>query len=130
MARKLTINERDVLVAEIYNKVSKASIEKLEKDLADNQDFLNIKSIQETIIQNRKTAEDLTEKLDDLVEDFNKTLATEHFKLAKPFYHSIDTHFQDVGLRRKIESEVVIANLGDSVDFDLLTQKLMEKYGA
>tara|TARA_R100001509_G_scaffold6387_1_gene3762 strand:- start:7 stop:405 length:399 start_codon:yes stop_codon:yes gene_type:complete len=132
MARKLTINERNILVDRAYNEIRTESISKLETEMQSNQKWLDIQACKQAIKDKKSEIEDCEKKLKKLHKAFNKEMSNPNFEYANEYNYHFNGNFKwdDKGLRSKIETEVVLANLGDSVDFDKLVDSLKNKFGA
>jgi len=128
MAKPLTIKATQIIVDQAYDKIRKSALDKISKDMKTNSDFQEISFVGETIQKLKEEQRELEERNKALVEEFNKTFGHEYFHLVKPYWGDEKPSFADQGLRTAIEADVVIANLGDSVDFDDLLKKLEEKY--
>ena len=131
MARKLTINERDILVDRAYNEIRTESISKLESEMQNNPKFLDIQACKQAIKDKHSEIEDIEEKIKKLHKAFNKDLNNDNFEFKNQYDYHYNGNFKwdDKGLRSKIETEVVLANLGDSVDFEKLIASLKDKFG-
>mgnify|MGYP001458921855 CR=1 FL=1 len=133
MARKLTINERNILVDRAYNEIRTESISKLESEMQNNQKYQELMSVKDDIAKQEKDISNAKDKLEKMHKEFNDSLDNENFHFASryPFHFDGDFRWEDkCGLRKKVETEIVLANLGDSVDFDKLIVSLKEKFGA
>ena len=130
MAKRLTINERNILVGKIYNKVRESALDKISEDMKTNPDYQAIALATDTIVRLRDELDDLTETRQKAIKEFNKTFGHEHFELKEPWGYNGDNQprFEDKGLRHTIEADVVVANIGDTVDFETLLKQLEEKY--
>ena len=51
MAKRLTINERNILVDQIYNKVRQSALDNISEDMKTNPDYQAIASFCNTIVQ-------------------------------------------------------------------------------
>ena len=132
MARKLTINERDILVDRAHNEIREEGISKLKSQMQNNQKYLELMSVKDDIAKQEKDIANAKDKLEKMHKEFNKSLNSEHFEFSSryPFHFFGDLRWEDKsGLRKKIETEIVLANLGDSVDFEKLIVSLKEKFG-
>jgi len=131
MARKLTINERDILVDRAYDEIRTESISKLESETKNNPHYLDIQACKQAIKDKQSEIEDIEEKIKKLHVAFNKDLNNDMFEYANEYNYHFNGNFKwdDKGLRSKIETEVVLANLGDSVDFEKLIASLKDKFG-
>ena len=132
MARKLTINERNILVDRAYNEIRTESISKLETEMQNNSKYLEIIACRESIKASNAEIENLEAKIEKLQKTFNEDLNNDNFEYSNEYAYHYNGKFKwdDKGLRHKIETEVVLANLGDSVDFDKLVTSLKDKFGA
>ena len=130
MAKRLTINERNILVEQIYSKVSESALDKISEDMKTNQDYQAIVLASQTIADLRDQINDLTESREDAIKEFNKTFGHEYFELKQPWSYSDEKKpsFAPKGLKTAIEADVVVANIGDSVDFNTLLKQMVEKY--
>ena len=130
MAKRLTINERNILVEQIYSKVKESALDKISEDMKTNPDYQAIALASDTIVNLRKEMNDLSETREKAIKEFNKTFGHEHFELREPWSYNSDNkpRFEDKGLKYAIEADVVVANIGDSVDFNTLLKQLEEKY--
>tara|TARA_Y100000592_G_scaffold10921_1_gene15497 strand:- start:379 stop:780 length:402 start_codon:yes stop_codon:yes gene_type:complete len=132
MARKLTINERDILVDRAYNEIREEGISKLKSQMQNNQKYLELMSVKDDIAKQEKDIANAKDKLEKMHKEFNKSLNNQDFHFASryPYHFDGDLRWEDKsGLRKKIETEIVLANLGDSVDFEKLIVSLKEKFG-
>tara|TARA_Y100000114_G_scaffold8468_1_gene6670 strand:+ start:407 stop:814 length:408 start_codon:yes stop_codon:yes gene_type:complete len=132
MARKLTINERDILVDRAYNEIREKGISKLKSQMQNNQKYQELMSVKEDIAKQEKEVSNAKDKLERMHKEFNKSLNSEHFEFASRYPYHFDGEFRwedKSGLRKKIETEIVLANLGDSVDFENLIASLKDKFG-
>ena len=95
-----------------------------------NPDYQAIALASETIVNLRNEINDLNETREKAIKEFNKTFGHEHFELREPWSYNGDNkpRFEDRGLKYAIEADVVVANIGDSVDFNTLLKQLEEKY--
>ena len=132
MARKLTINERNILVDRAYSEIRTESISKLETEMQNNPKYLEIIACRESIKASNAEIDILEAKIKKLQKTFNEGLNNDNFEYNNEYDYHYNGNFKwnDKGLRHKIETEVVLANLGDSVDFDKLVTSLKEKFGA
>ena len=128
MAKPLTIRATNILVDEIYNKIRKSALDKISEDMKTNAEYQEIILVCNTIQGMKDEMDDLEERNKKAIKEFNKTFGHEHFELKEPWYGHKKPRFEDKGLKSAIEADVVIANLGDSVDFDNLLKQLEEKY--
>jgi hypothetical protein len=130
MAKRLTINERNILVDQIYSKVTKSALDKISEDMQTNPDYQAIILASQTIVDLRKELGDLTQTREDAIKEFNKSFGHEYFELKQPYSYSDEKHprFAPNGLKSAIEADVVVANIGDSVDFQTLLKQMEEKY--
>jgi len=130
MAKRLTINERNILVDQIYNKVRKSALDNISEDMKTNPDYQAIALASDTIVQLKAELDELTETRHKAIQEFNKTFGHDHFELREPWSYNGDNkpRFEDKGLKHMIEADVVVANIGDSVDFNTLLKQLEEKY--
>ena len=130
MAKRLTINERDILVDQIYSKVTKSALDKISEDMKTNPDYRAIELASETIAKLRAELNDLTQTRETAINEFNKTFGHEHFELKQPWSYDDEKKLTFVprGLKSAIEADVVVANIGDSVDFNTLLKQMEEKY--
>lgn len=131
MARKLTINERDILVDRAYNEIRTESISKLESEMQNNPKFLDIQACRQAIKDKQSEIEDIEKKIKKLHKAFNKDLNNDNFEYRNEYDYHYNGRFKwdDKGLRNKIRTEVVLANLGDAVDFENLIASLKDKFG-
>lgn len=132
MARKLTINERDILVDRAYNEIRTESISKLESEMQNNPIYLEIIACRKSIKASNEEIEILEAKIKKLQNQFNEDLNNDNFEYKNEYDYHYNGKFKwdDKGLRNKITTEVVLANLGDSVDFEKLITTLKDKFGA
>lgn len=128
MAKQLTIKTTNILVDQAYSKIRKSALDKISEDMKTNPDYQEINLVTETIRKLKQEQSELEERNKALVDEFNKTFGHEYFHLVKPYWGDEKPSFSDQGLRSAIEADIVIANLGDSVDFNDLLKKLEEKY--
>ena len=130
MAKRLTINERNILVEQIYSKVKESALDKISKDMKTNPDYQAIDLASQTITKLKNELNDLTKTREDAINEFNKSFGHEHFELKHPWSHSDEQNltFVPKGLKSAIEADVVVANIGDSVDFNTLLKQMEEKY--
>ena len=131
MARKLTINERDILVDRAYNEIRTESISKLESEMQTNPIYLEIVACKESIKASNAEIDTLEAKIKELRKTFNEDLNNDNFEYTNEYDYHYNGKFKwsDKGLRNKIETEVVLANLGDSVDFEKLIASLKDQFG-
>lgn len=132
MARKLTINERNILVDRAYSEIRTESISKLESEMQNNPKYLDIQACKQAIKDKQTEIDDCEKKLKKLHKAFNEELNNPNFEYSNEYNYHFNGNFKwdDKGLRSKIETEVVLANLGDSVDFDKLIASLKDQFGA
>lgn len=132
MARKLTINERNILVDRAYSEIRTESISKLESEMQNNPKYLDIQACKQAISDKKSEIDDCEEKIKKLNKAFNKELNSDYFEYTNEYNYHYNGNFKwdDKGLRNKIETEVVLANLGDSVDFEQLIASLKNQFGA
>jgi len=132
MARKLTINERNILVERAYSEIRTESISKLEAEMQNNPHYLDLQACREVVKNKKSEIEDIEEKMKKINKAFNEDLNNDHFSYDDQYAYHFNGNFKwdDKGLRRKIETEVVLANLGDSVDFEQLIASLKNQFGA
>ena len=132
MARKLTINERNILVDRAYNEIRTESISKLEYEMQNNPKYLDIQACRKAISDKKSEIEDIETKIEKLNKAFNKELKNDNFEYNNEYAYHVNGNvkWDDKGLRNKIQTEVVLANLGDSVDFDKLIASLKNQFGA
>ena len=132
MARKLTINERNILVDRAYDEIRTESISKLETKTQNNPKYLDMEACKQAIKDKKSEIEDCEKKLKKLHKAFNEELNNPNFEYSNEYNYHFNGNFKwdDKGLRHKIETEVVLANLGDSVDFDKLIESLKNRFGA
>ena len=130
MAKRLTINERNILVDQIYSKVQESALDKISEDMKTNPDYQAIHLASQTITKLRDELNDLTQTREDAIKEFNKSFGHEHFELKQPWSYTNenDLTFVPKGLKSAIEADVVVANIGDSVDFQTLLKQMEEKY--
>ena len=130
MAKRLTINERNILVDQIYNKVRESALDKISEDMKTNPDYQAIDLASQTIANLRKELNDLTKTREEAIKEFNKSFGHEHFELKQPWSYSEENtlSFEPKGLKSAIQADVVVANIGDSVDFNTLLKQMEEKY--
>tara|TARA_R100001509_G_scaffold123039_1_gene76885 strand:+ start:225 stop:614 length:390 start_codon:yes stop_codon:yes gene_type:complete len=128
MAKPLTIKATQIIVDSIYDNTKKCALDNISKDMQTNSDYQDISFTASTIRQLKAEVSELEERNKKAVEQFNKTFGHEYFYLKRPYWGDERPEFAETGLRSAIEADVVIANLGDSVDFDDLKKKLEEKY--
>ena len=128
MAKPLTIKATQIIVDSIYDNTKKCALDNISKDMQTNSDYQDISFTASTIRQLKAEVSELEERNKKAVEQFNKTFGHEYFYLKRPYWGDERPEFDETGLRSAIEADVVIANLGDSVDFDDLKKKLEEKY--
>ena len=131
MARKLTINERNILVDRAYSEIRTESISKLESEMQNNPKYLDIQACKQAISDKKSEIDDCEEKIKKLNKAFNKELNSDYFEYTNEYNYHYNGNFKwdDKGLRNKIETEVVLANLGDSVDFEQLIASLKNQFG-
>ena len=131
MARKLTINERNILVDRAYNEIRTESISKLESKMQNNPHYLDLRACREAIKNKQSEIKDIEEKMKKINKAFNKDLSNDYFSYDDEYAYHFNGKFKwdDKGLRNKIETEVVLANLGDSVDFEQLIASLKNQFG-
>ena len=131
MARKLTINERDILVDRAYNEIRTESISVLESEMQNNPKFLDIHACKQAIKDKQSEIEDIEEKIKKLQKALNEDFSNDNFEYRNEYDYHYNGKFKwhDKGLRDKIRTEVVLANLGDSVDFEKLIASLKDKFG-
>jgi hypothetical protein len=131
MARKLTINERDILVDRAYNEIRTESISVLESEMQNNPHYLDILACRKAISDKQSEIEDIEEKIKKLHKALNEDLNNDNFKYSNEYDYHYNGNFkwQDKGLKDKIRTEVVLANLGDAVDFEKLIASLKDKFG-
>ena len=132
MARKLTINERDILVDRAHNEIREEGISKLKSQMQNNQKYLELMSVKDDIAKQEKEVSNAKDKLEKMHKEFNKSLNSEHFEFSSRYPYHFDGDFiwsDKAGLRKKVETEIVLANLGDSIDFEKLIVSLKEKFG-
>lgn len=131
MARKLTINERNILVDRAYSEIRTESISKLESEMQNNPKYLDIQACKQAIKDKQTEIDDCEKKLKKLHKAFNEELNNPNFEYSNEYNYHFNGNFKwdDKGLRSKIETEVVLANLGDSVDFDKLIASLKDQFG-
>jgi hypothetical protein len=131
MARKLTINERNILVDRAYNEIRTESISKLEAEMQNNPHYLDILACKQAIKDKQTEIEDIEAKIKKLRKTFNEDLNNDNFEYNNEYDYHYNGNFQwdDKGLKSKIETEVVLANLGDSVDFEKLITTLKDQFG-
>ena len=132
MARKLTINERKILVDRAYNEIRTESIPKLESEMHNNPVYHEIIACRKSIEASNEEIEILKAKIKKLQNQFNEDLNNDNFEYNNEYSYHYNGNFkwEDKGLRNKIETEVVLANLGDSVDFEKLIASLKDQFGA
>ncbi len=84
----------------------------------------------QTIVKLRKEINDLQQTREDAIKEFNESFGHEHFELKQPYTYSEEKtpRFAPRGLKSAIEADVVVANIGDSVDFQTLLKQMEEKY--
>ena len=128
MAKPLTIKATQIIVDSIYDNTKKCALDNISKDMQTNSDYQDISFTASTIRQLKAEVSELEERNKKAVDEFNKTFGHEYFYLKRPYWGDERPEFDETGLRSAIEADVVIANLGDSVDFDDLKKKLEEKY--
>jgi hypothetical protein len=128
MAKQLTIKATQIVVDSIYDNTKKCALDNISKDMQTNSDYKEISFVAETIRKLKAEVSELEDRNKKAVDEFNKTFGHEFFYLKRPYWGDEKPEFDETGLRSAIESDVVIANLGDSVDFDVLKKKLEEKY--
>ena len=132
MARKLTINERAILVDRAYNEIREKGISKLKSQMQNNQKYLDLMSVKDDIEKQEKDISNAKDKLEKMHKEFNESLNNEHFHFASryPFHFDGEFLWEDKGgLRKKVETEIVLANLGDAVDFEKLIASLKDQFG-
>tara|TARA_R100001224_G_scaffold93634_1_gene63048 strand:- start:53 stop:451 length:399 start_codon:yes stop_codon:yes gene_type:complete len=131
MARKLTINERNILVDRAYSEIRTESISKLESEMQNNPKYLDIQACKQAIKDKNSEIDDMEVKIKKLNKTFNKELNSDYFEYTNEYNYHYNGNFKwnDKGLRNKIETEVVLANLGDSVDFEQLIASLKNQFG-
>ena len=129
MAKRPTINERNILVQRGYEIIREEGISKLSSEMQNNPKYLDLMSVRATLKKTQQEVSDLKQKLEKMHKEFNESLDNENFELANSYHYHFDGDFKwdDKGLRNKIETEVVLANLSDSVDFDKLIETLKAK---
>jgi len=129
MAKRMTMNERNILVQRGYEIIREEGISKLSSEMKNNPKYLDLMSVRETLKKTKKEVSNLTDKLQNMHKEFNESLDNEYFELANCYAYHFDGDFRwdDKGLRNKIETEVVLASLSDSVDFDKLIETLKAK---
>ena len=122
MARKLTINERNILVDRAQ----------LESEMQNNPKYLDIQACRKAIKDKNSEIDEMEVKIKKLNKAFNKELKNDNFEYNDEYSYHFNGNFKwdDKGLRHKIETEVVLANLGDSVDFEQLIASLKNQFGA
>ena len=132
MARKLTINERDILVDRAYNEIRTESISVLESEMQNNPKFLDIHACKQAIKDKQSEIEDIEEKIKKLQKALNEDFSNDNFEYRNEYDYHYNGKFKwhDKGLRDKIRTEIVLANLGDSVDFEQLIASLKNQFGA
>jgi len=128
MAKRLTINERNILVDQIYGKVRESASDRISEDMKTNAEYQEIILVCNTIQGMKDEMDDLEERNKKAIKEFNKTFGHEHFELKEPWYGHKKPRFEDKGLKSAIEADVVVANIGDSVDFNTLLKQMEEKY--
>ena len=131
MARKLTINERDILVDRAYNEIRTESISVLESEMQNNPKFLDIHACKQAIKDKQSEIEDIEEKIKKLQKALNEDFSNDNFEYRNEYDYHYNGKFKwhDKGLRDKIRTEIVLANLGDAVDFEKLIASLKDKFG-
>ena len=128
MAKPLTIKATQIIVDSIYDNTKKCALDNISKDMQTNSDYQDISFTASTIRQLKAEVSELEERNKKAVDEFNKTFGHEYFYLKRPYWGDERPEFDETGLRSAIEADVVIANLDDSVEFDVLKKKLEEKY--
>ena len=129
MSKRMTINERNILVQRGYEIIREEGISKLSSEMQTNPKYLDLMSVRTTLKKTQKEVSSLKDKLEKMHKDFNESLDNEYFELANSYTYHFDGDFRwdDKCLRNKIETEVVLASLSDSVDFDKLIETLKVK---
>lgn len=128
MAKPLTIKATQIIVDSIYDNTKKCALDNISKDMKTNSDYKEISFVAETIRKLKSEISELEDRNKKAVDEFNKTFGHEYFYLKRPYWGDEYPEFGEQGLRSAIEADVVIANLDDSVEFDVLKKKLEEKY--
>ena len=128
MAKPLTIKATQIIVDSIYDNTKKCALDNISKDMQTNSDYQDISFTASTIRQLKAEVSELEERNKKAVDEFNKTFGHEYFYLKRPYWGDEYPEFGEQGLRSAIEADVVIANLDDSVEFDVLKKKLEDKY--
>jgi len=122
----------DILVDRAYDEIRTESITKLETEMQNNPKYLDMQACKQAIKDKKSEIEDCEKKLKKLHKAFNKELNNPNFEYSNEYNYHFNGNFKwdDKGLRSKIETEVVLANLGDAVDFDNLVESLKNRFGA
>ena len=100
--------------------------------MQNNPKYLDIQACRKAISDKKSEIEDIETKIEKLNKAFNKELKNDNFEYNNEYAYHFNGNFKwdDKGLRNKIQTEVVLANLGDSVDFDKLIASLKNQFGA
>jgi hypothetical protein len=128
MAKLLTIKATQIIVDSIYDSTKKSALDNISKDMQTNAEYQDISFTASTIKKMKAEISQLEERNKNAVDEFNRTFGHEYFYLKRPYWGDEEPEFGEQGLRSAIEADVVIANLDDSVEFDVLKKKLEEKY--
>ena len=128
---KLTNKEIDILVKKLTREVKEASLQKLEQNMKNDDDYQEVIDLHKAWVRVKENAEELRRKLNHKKDTFNAN-SGEDWKLDTDYdgninwYYNGDKYYH--ALNSKIEQELVYQMIDKDNDMEAVTKAIVNKF--